>query len=411
MNQMELFPYVAAAYAESRGDALSNGDLYEQVAVRAGLSKATLEAKVPIGQAQAMHRPVPRTIRWVQQTLKRMGVIERVADEKGVWRLAEDARAKLKRVETGAKLLAFSTDLGVAIWARAQDIFPHLDEPIALCVTSPPYPLRQPRAYGNPTEAQFVDFLCEVLEPIVRNLAPGGSIVLNIGNDVFLERSPALSMYAERMLLALHDRLGLSLMNRIPWVNLSKPPGPTLWACVKRVQLASAHELVYWLTNDPARVRADNRRVMEAHTARHMELLARGGESRSAVYGDGAYRIRPGSFGQKTPGRLPRNVLIKGHACADTRAYRQYAAQQGLLPHGATQPTSIPDFFVRFLTEPGDLVVDPFGGTARTGLAAERLGRRWIISEWILEYLRGAAGLFQSAAGFSLNPALQHGGR
>lgn len=237
-------------------------------------------------------------------------------------------------------------------------------------------------------------------------LVPGGSIVLNIGNDVFLERSPARSMYAERLLLALHDRLGLHLMDRVPWVNYSKPPGPTWWACVNRVQLASAHELVYWLTNDPARVRSDNRRVLEAHSERHRELIAAGGERRTASYGDGAYRLRPGDFGSPTAGRIPRNVIERGHVCADTLRYRKHAAERGLPLHGAMYPTDIPDFFVRFLTEPGDLGVDPFGGTARTGLAAERLGRRWLVVEWMLQYLQGAAGLFRDSTGFELHPEL-----
>ncbi|MFC4519564.1 DNA methyltransferase [Cupriavidus pinatubonensis] len=61
----------------------------------------------------------------------------------------------------------------------------------------------------------------------------------------------------------------------------------------------------------------------------------------------------------------------------------------------------------KFLTGPGDLVVDPFGGTIRTDLTAERLGRHWIVTEWILQYVRGAAELFRRPDGFQLHPALQ----
>jgi site-specific DNA-methyltransferase (cytosine-N4-specific) len=70
------------------------------------------------------------------------------------------------------------------------------------------------------------------------------------------------------------------------------------------------------------------------------------------------------------------------------------------------QPTSIPDFFIRLLTQPDDLVVDPFGGTVKTGLAAERLGRRWLVTEWMLEYLRGAAEMFRGFSGFSMHVGL-----
>lgn len=98
-------------------------------------------------------------------------------------------------------------------------------------------------------------------------------------------------LYVERMVLALHDRLGLSLMDRWPWINLSKPPSPTHWACVNRYQLCAGWEPVYWFTNDPDRVRSDNRRVLIPHTEKHQKLMAQG-DNRVVSYGDGAYRLR-----------------------------------------------------------------------------------------------------------------------
>lgn len=405
--QPDLFAHVGAAYAEAPEDAIDNDALYNLVAERAGIGRDSLEARVPIGHAGALRSPIKRKIRWYQQTLKSLGVIERVPGERGIWRLTEKAGKDLHRAVADVKLVAFSTDLGIAVWGRSQDVFRGLGEPIALCVTSPPYPLRQARAYGNPDEARYVDFICHALEPIVSNLLPGGSVVLNISNDIFEPKSPARSLYVERLILALHDRLGLALMDRMPWVNLSKPPGPTYWSCVNRVQLTTAYEPVYWFSNDPARVRSDNRRVLEPHTDRHLRLMQAGGAGRVATYGDGAYKIRHDSYGRITEGKIPRNVIQRGHSCNDTKAYREHAAALGLPAHGAMQPTSIPDFFIRFLTEPDDLVVDNFGGTIRTGLAAERLGRRWFVTEWILEYLRGAAELFRDFAGFEMHPALQ----
>ncbi|MDV5727849.1 DNA methyltransferase [Klebsiella pneumoniae] len=41
---------------------------------------------------------------------------------------------------------------------------------------------------------------------------------------------------------------------------------------------------------------------------------------------------------------------------------------------------------IRFLTEEGDLVVDPFSGSNKSGLAAERNNRRWIACDIILEH-------------------------
>lgn len=56
--------------------------------------------------------------------------------------------------------------------------------------------------------------------------------------------------------------------------------------------------------------------MLEPHTERHLKLMSQGGENREAVYGDGAYRIRKGSFGNVTAGRIPRNILQAGHISA-----------------------------------------------------------------------------------------------
>ncbi len=400
LRQINLFADIANAYAEAPGGVLDNASLYAVVAEGMGTTKEALDTRIPIGRAGVPRSTIKRKIRWYQQTLKQLGILEHVPGARGIWQLSEKAGKDLHRAATGVTLVAFSTDLGVAIWSAHQDVFRRFDEPIALCISSPPYPLRKARDYGGPDERQYVDFICAALEPIVRSLLPGGSIVLNLSGDIFESKKPSRSLYLERLVLALNDRLGLALMDRIPWVNYSKPPAPTYWACVNRVQLATAYEPLYWFTNDPDHVRADNRRVLEAHSAQHQRLMALGGEGRSATYGNGAYRIRPDSFGRVTAGRIPRNVMERGHACSDTKAYRRQAHAMGLPKHGAIQPTSIPDFFIRFLTEPGELVVDPFGGTVKTGLAAERLGRRWLVTEWMYEYLRGAAEMFTHFAGF-----------
>jgi len=57
----------------------------------------------------------------------------------------------------------------------------------------------------------------------------------------------------------------------------------------------------------------------------------------------------------------------------------------------------LPEFFIKFLTEPGDLVVDPFAGSNVTGEVAERLGRHWLAFEIIEEYLEASKFRFQQS--------------
>lgn len=397
MNQLSLFAHVAASYVEPQGS-VSNAALYRSVADKAGLPMDAITCKVPIGKSMTSHSPMKRKIRWYQQTLKSMGILERVEDSRGVWRMTDAGRAQVKaqltKADDSTRMIGFATDLGIAIWAKCQTVFSGLNEPIHLCLTSPPYPLRSARAYGNPIASEYVDFVCSALDPIVRNLVPGGSIALNISNDIFEPGFPSRSLYVERLVIALVDRLGLHLMERFVWENPNKPPGPIQWASLKRVQLNTGYEPIFWFTNDPLRVRSSNQRVLQPHTEAQKKLIARGGESRSAKYGDGAYTLKPGSFGNPTAGRIPRNVLRYSHVCKSQQAYKAHCKQMGLPANAAPMPLALAKFLIRFMTEPGDLVADPFGGSFTTGVGAQETGRRWIASEQVMEYVLGARSRF-----------------
>jgi len=405
-SQLDLFTHVASAYAEAAGGALDNSGLYSALMDRLGVPAEVANAKVPVGTAGQAHSLWKRRVRFTQQSLKHMGIIERRGRTRGVWTLTEAAGKRLNKAAREVKLVAFSTKLGLCMWGSNSDGLSGLDEPISLIVTSPPFPLQKPRAYGNPSQSEYVEWMVRSLEPVMNRLAPGACIALQISNDVFEPGSPTRSLYRERVVIALHDKLGLYKLDEIIWLNKSKPPGPVQWASIKRFQLNTAYEVVYVFTNDPSRCKADNRRVLEVHSRRHKALMAAGGEARTTCYGDGAYRLREGSYRVETEGKIPRNVLDIGHRCADTLAVRRHADALGLPAHGAMMPTRLPDFLIRYLSEPGDLVLDLWSGSGKTGLAAERLGRRWLMFELILEYARTSAEMFRGFDGFCLNPLL-----
>jgi len=403
-GQLDLFAPLVEAYVSVDG-AVANETVYDRLAQAQGKCRCDWERPAPVGKSGAMHSIERRKVRWFQQTLKGLGFIERVEGHRGQWRATDKLRAASHKADlTPASprmvMLGFHTALGVSLWASAGDVFSKLSEPIHLCLTSPPYPLARARAYGNPCQQDYVDWVCRLLEPIIKNLVPGGSIALNVSNDIFLPGMPARSLYREELLLALCQRFGLYKMDEIIWHNPTKAPGPVQWASLRRYQLNVAWEPVYWLTNDPMRVLADNRRVLVPHTGQQLKLMARGGEKAPRKSGDGANRIGKGAFSNVTAGAIPRNLLPIPHRCPSQLALRKHLAAQGLPMHGATFPLALASFFVKYLTEEGQLVVDPCDGWGTTSLAAELNGRRWLATERILEYVRGKQMRFQNAEGF-----------
>lgn len=380
------------------GEEVDNQTLYSRVRDTTGVSAEEWDRKTPIGESGQEHSLSARKARWHQQTLRKLGIIERVPGKRGVWRLST-AHEQLTAAQPGVHLVAYSTNLGLALWS-CNSVFAKLDEPIHLVLSSPPYPLRKPRAYGNPSAKEYVSFLVESLEPLVKNLVPGGNIALNLSNDIFEPGLPSRSTYLERVVIALED-LGLHLMDRIIWSNPSKPPGPIAWASKSRQQLNVGWEPVLWFTNDPKSCFSDNRRVLEPHTERHQRLMASGGTKSEATYGDGAYHRRAGAYGKVTEGRIPRNVLEIGHASQEVVQTRRANASMGLPVHGAMFPLRLALFLIGFLSRPGHLVADHCAGWNTTGLAAEMLGRRWVTTEKIAQYAAGGAVRFTQFPGFN----------
>ena len=57
-------------------------------------------------------------------------------------------------------------------------------------------------------------------------------------------------------------------------------------------------------------------------------------------------------------------------------------------------PARLPEFFIRLLTEPGDLVVDIFGGSNTTGHVRELEHRKWLTFEERQDYLAASVVRF-----------------
>ena len=74
--------------------------------------------------------------------------------------------------------------------------------------------------------------------------------------------------------------------------------------------------------------------------------------------------------------------------------YLKYCKEMNIKGHPARFPIALPEFFIKFLTEQNDLVVDIFGGSNTTGQAAEQLKRKWISFELSKDYVAASSFRF-----------------
>jgi DNA modification methylase len=269
----------------------------------------------------------------------------------------------------------YSTDLGDAFCADSLELMSSLaTASIDLVMTSPPYALHFKKEYGNADQSKYVEWFLPFAREIKRVLKPEGSFVLNVGG-AWTPGAPLRSLYHFRLLLALCDDIGFHLCQEFFWYNPAKMPAPAEWVNVRRVRVKDSVEYVFWLSPTPNPV-ADNSRVLQEYSQDMKRLIKRG--ARKTVRPSG-HNITE-KFAADKGGSIPPNLIECGNNESNS-VYIRESKRRGKKVHPARFPARLPEFFVKFLTNPGDTVLDPFAGSNTTGQVAERLGRKWIAVE------------------------------
>lgn len=303
---------------------------------------------------------------------------------------------RLNRMRHIAEPPYYTTDYGQAYSGDALNLLKLVpSNSIDLIMTSPPFALVKQKEYGNEPAPTYVRWFRPFGKEIRRVLKPKGSLVLHLGGS-WEEGQPTRSLYHFELLIDMcrkwHGGRYFYLSQDFYWFNPARLPSPAQWVTVERTRVKDSVDVIWWLSPTP-NPKADNRKVLWPYSETMKRLIARG------TYNEG---MRPsgwnisGKFTVDHGGSIPPNLVLTdsdAHSLlpiANTEsnsAYLRKCRSEGVEPHPARYPVSLPSFFIRFLTEEGDLVLDPFGGSNATGEAAERAGRRWIAFERHEPYL------------------------
>lgn len=250
---------------------------------------------------------------------------------------------------------------------------------VDLIVTSPPYALHFKKEYGNADQREYVAWFLPFAREFKRVLKSEGSFVLNIGGS-WTPGAPVRSLYHYRLLLALCDDLEFNLAQEFFWYNPAKMPAPAEWVNVRRVRVKDSVEYIYWLSMSKF-PKADNSKVLQAYSKDMERLIKRGVTETKRPSG----HIIKESFSEDKGGSIPGNLIQCGNNESNSN-YIRMTKELGRKIHPARFPAELPRFFINFLTDEGDTVLDPFAGSNTTGSVAEELGRKWIAIEKNEEY-------------------------
>jgi site-specific DNA-methyltransferase (cytosine-N4-specific) len=195
------------------------------------------------------------------------------------------------------------------------------------------------------------------------------------------------------------EEYGFHLCQEHFWWNPSKLPTPAEWVNIRRVRVKDAVNCVWWLAKTPF-PKANNRRILQPYSKSMLGLLRNGYTAKRRPSGHDISE----KFRRDNGGSVPPNLLAVANTESNGR-YQDYCRENNLPIHPARFPAQLPEYFLRFLTDPGDLVMDPFAGSCVTGAVAEQLRRNWVCCEMSEEYLQGALARFLPKSGRNDKPA------
>lgn len=292
---------------------------------------------------------------------------------------------------------------------------------VQLAFTSPPFPLNTKKSYGNLQGEDYVRWFAE-FAPLLRDMVTDdGSIVIEIGN-AWMPGQPTMSTHVLEAFLQFLKKGDLHLCQEFIWYNPARLPSPIEWVNKERIRVKDAFTRIWWMSPNP-RPKADNRKVLREYSPSMKRLIETGKYNAGAR--PSAHHIGAESFKADNNGAIAPNVgavdalppldgvitpkgfaeyleaatnLLKASNTLSSDDYRQFCLDRGASVHPARMPSTLVEFFVKFLTDEDDIVLDPFAGSNTTGAVAQKLGRRWIAIEADWTFAAHSIGRFSPAA-------------
>lgn len=294
--------------------------------------------------------------------------------------------------------IGYTTNLGRCLCEDSLLALDKIDSgSVNLFITSPPFALQRKKAYGNEEQSAYVDWLCQFAELAYDKLRDDGSFVIDIGG-AYEKGVPSYSLYQFRALIKMCDVIGFKLAQPFYWHNPSALPAPIEWVNKRKLRAKTSVNTVWWLCKDPLKCKANVSNVLAPYSSRMERLISNPEEfvKEEGTTRPSGHVLGKSSWSKNNGGAIPPNLLQIPNSESNSQ-YLRLCKKIGVKGHPARFPAALPEFFIKFLTDEGDLVVDIFGGSNTTGYTAEKLHRKWQSFEIAQEYVAASSFRFANS--------------
>jgi DNA modification methylase len=202
---------------------------------------------------------------------------------------------------------------------------------------------------------QYLDWTRRWAREVVRVLKPTGTFWLAIGDE-----------YAAELKLIFHREMHLSLRSWVIWYYTFGVH------CTRKFSRSHAH--LFYFTRDPKQFTFNDEAI-------------RVPSARQLVYADARAHPRgrlPDDTWILRPQDVPGGFAPDGDTWYVPRVCGTFKERAGW--HGCQMPEQLLGRILRACTNPGDVVLDPFGGSGTTLVVAKKLGRHYLGFELSPDY-------------------------
>lgn len=262
------------------------------------------------------------------------------------------------------------------IYGDSKRALPALGQIADLIVTSPPYADAREKHYDSIHPDQFPDWFSSFHEAFFGVLKPTGSLVINIKDKV-------VGGVRHRFVWKTIERLcslGWYAIDDYVWHKTNPMPG--FWP----TRLRDGWEYCFHLAKSKKPYMDQRAVAVPMGSWAEVRLARLTGKSRERHNSE-----NESGFGRDLRKWVGKKYVLPSNVVSLPLVGKNYG-------HPAVFPIGLPSFFIKLLSPRNGLIIDPFGGSGTTGIAALQLGRNSLLIDSNKEYCHSAVARIRKEA-------------
>jgi len=237
------------------------------------------------------------------------------------------------------------------------------DNSVDLVITSPPYAdiINYGKNISIKKPQEYCDWLLPLFNDIQRVLKPSGSFILNINDNC---KNGLRNPFIYELIYRSQKETKLKFYDTYIWHKRNGIPNGG-----KR-RFRNTTEFIFHFVKNQKELKFYMDRVLEDTNIETKKRFERNGLFKpqgNIIDGVRLYDVE-------------RDLVVKDRVRPDNvfRFSTAGAARDNHIKHPAPYHRQLPEYFIKFLTDEGDVVLDPFAGIGTTGLPCKDMNREFI---------------------------------